>query len=197
MSEKYKLGNNEGLYFVTSTVVHWIDLFTRKELRHIITSSLKHCQKEKGLQTRVANARQQGGDPLRGVASVNWTSVALSGLNPTATFKNVITNSTLASAFELRADGRSNNIFIGKSAGDIGRSVAVSLGANGAFSGIASIGRYGVNSSNTMSNYLFNAGFSPGSKAFVRNAQIGAASHFASTTGFVSAGVYFSTNIFD
>ena len=49
MSGKYKFGNREGFYFVTCTVVHWIDLFTRKEFRHIILNSLKHCQKEKGL----------------------------------------------------------------------------------------------------------------------------------------------------
>jgi putative transposase len=49
MSEKYKLHNPEGCYFITITVVDWIDLFTRKELKYIIINSLKHCQKEKGL----------------------------------------------------------------------------------------------------------------------------------------------------
>lgn len=49
MSEKYKFHNPEGLYFVTSTIVHWIDLFTRKEFKHIIVESLRYCQKEKGL----------------------------------------------------------------------------------------------------------------------------------------------------
>ncbi|MEQ8928164.1 MAG: transposase [Fulvivirga sp.] len=44
-----KFHNPEGLYFVTSTVVHWIDLFTRKELKYIITNSLKYCQSNKGL----------------------------------------------------------------------------------------------------------------------------------------------------
>ena len=32
MSEKYKFHEPEGLYFVTSTVVHWIDLFARKHI---------------------------------------------------------------------------------------------------------------------------------------------------------------------
>lgn len=50
MSEKYKFRNPEGLYFTTSTVVHWIDLFTRRELKHVIIDSLRHCQKEKKLQ---------------------------------------------------------------------------------------------------------------------------------------------------
>lgn len=49
MSEKYKFHNSEGCYFVTITVVNWIDLFTRKELKYIIIDSLKHCQREKGL----------------------------------------------------------------------------------------------------------------------------------------------------
>ena len=49
MSEKYKFQDPKGMYFITNTIVHWIDLFTRKELRHIVLDSLKHCQKEKGL----------------------------------------------------------------------------------------------------------------------------------------------------
>ena len=49
MSEKYKFHNPEGIYFVTSTVVNWIDLFTRKEFRYILIDSLKYCKKEKGL----------------------------------------------------------------------------------------------------------------------------------------------------
>ena len=49
MSEKYKFRNPEGYYFTTSTVVHWIDLFTRKEYKHILLKSLRYCQKEKGL----------------------------------------------------------------------------------------------------------------------------------------------------
>jgi REP element-mobilizing transposase RayT len=49
MSEKYKFRDPEGVYFVTSTVVGWVDLFTRPELGHIIVESLRHCQREKGL----------------------------------------------------------------------------------------------------------------------------------------------------
>jgi len=49
MSEKYKFRNPDGLYFTTSTIVHWIDLFTRKELKHIVIDSLKFCQQEKDL----------------------------------------------------------------------------------------------------------------------------------------------------
>ena len=37
------------LYFVTSTVVDWIDVFTRPIYKHIILDSLKYCQINKGL----------------------------------------------------------------------------------------------------------------------------------------------------
>ncbi|MEX0966586.1 MAG: hypothetical protein WD077_05075 [Bacteroidia bacterium] len=47
MSEKYKFDDPEGIYFVTTSVVFWIDLFTRKELKHIILNSLQYCQGEK------------------------------------------------------------------------------------------------------------------------------------------------------
>ncbi len=49
MSEKYKFYDSEGTYFVTLTVVFWIDLFTRKELKHIIMEALQYAQKQKGL----------------------------------------------------------------------------------------------------------------------------------------------------
>jgi putative transposase len=40
----------QGIYFVTLTVVFWIDLFTRKECRHVILESLQYCQAKKGLR---------------------------------------------------------------------------------------------------------------------------------------------------
>ena len=46
-SEKYKFGDPEGMYFVTSTVVGWVDVFTRPELKHIVIDSLRYCQKGK------------------------------------------------------------------------------------------------------------------------------------------------------
>ncbi len=39
----------EDIFFVTFTIVHWIDLFTRLENRELIVENLKYCQKEKGL----------------------------------------------------------------------------------------------------------------------------------------------------
>jgi REP element-mobilizing transposase RayT len=49
MSEKYKFYDPDGLYFTTTTVVYWIDLFTRAELKHLIVDSLRYCQNNKGL----------------------------------------------------------------------------------------------------------------------------------------------------
>lgn len=37
------------IYFVTDTVVDWVDIFTRPGYKHIIIESLQYCRKEKGL----------------------------------------------------------------------------------------------------------------------------------------------------
>jgi putative transposase len=50
MSRKYKIRDQEKLYFVTFTVVEWIDLFTRQEYRDIFLNSLRYCQANKGLE---------------------------------------------------------------------------------------------------------------------------------------------------
>jgi len=50
MSRKYKIRNQEKLYFVSITTINWIDLFTRPEYNELILSSLRFCQKEKGLE---------------------------------------------------------------------------------------------------------------------------------------------------
>ena len=39
MSEKYKFVDPEGTYFVTTTTVGWVDVFTRPELKHIVINS--------------------------------------------------------------------------------------------------------------------------------------------------------------
>jgi putative transposase len=49
MSEKYKFDDPKGVYFITSTVVHWIDLFTRKEYKFILIDALKCYQLKRGL----------------------------------------------------------------------------------------------------------------------------------------------------
>jgi REP element-mobilizing transposase RayT len=48
MSERYKTFEG-GLFFVTLTVIGWIDLFTRHQYCEIIAESLNFCIKEKGL----------------------------------------------------------------------------------------------------------------------------------------------------
>jgi REP element-mobilizing transposase RayT len=49
MSEKYKFHNEDGIYFISPTIVNWIDLFTRKAYCDLVLDSLRYCQKEKGL----------------------------------------------------------------------------------------------------------------------------------------------------
>jgi REP element-mobilizing transposase RayT len=50
MSSKYKFDDIEGVYFITSTVVDWIDVFTRDIYRDILLDSFRFCQKNQGLQ---------------------------------------------------------------------------------------------------------------------------------------------------
>jgi len=49
MGFKYAITSNEK-YFLTLTVVDWIDVFTRQELCEIVIDSLKYCQQHKDLQ---------------------------------------------------------------------------------------------------------------------------------------------------
>lgn len=49
MGRKYAIRDNQQLYFVTFTVVHWIDIFIREEYRRIIYDSIRYCQANKGL----------------------------------------------------------------------------------------------------------------------------------------------------
>lgn len=50
MSRKgYHVTDQYGIYFLTFTVVGWVDIFTRPECRNIIIDSLNHCKTSKGL----------------------------------------------------------------------------------------------------------------------------------------------------
>lgn len=51
MSNAYKFLNPDGMYFVTSTAVGWIDAFTREEYRQILFDSFRYYQGNKGLET--------------------------------------------------------------------------------------------------------------------------------------------------
>ena len=42
--------HHQGVYFVTSTVVDWIDVFTRDIYRDILLDSIRFCQKNQNLQ---------------------------------------------------------------------------------------------------------------------------------------------------
>ncbi len=46
----YRIQDQQGLYFVTLTIVGWIDLFTRKTYRDLLLESLQFCREHKGLQ---------------------------------------------------------------------------------------------------------------------------------------------------
>ena len=50
MSRKYKFLDQGQLYFVTFTIVYWIDLFIRNEYKDILLESWNYCIKNKGLE---------------------------------------------------------------------------------------------------------------------------------------------------
>ncbi|MGK0285229.1 MAG: REP element-mobilizing transposase RayT [Salibacteraceae bacterium] len=49
MSDKYKIRDKDRAYFVTCTIVGWIDVFTRVNHKQLIIESLAYCQEHKGL----------------------------------------------------------------------------------------------------------------------------------------------------
>jgi len=48
-SNKYKFNDNIKMYFVSFTIVYWIDLFVKNEYREILPDRFKYCQRNKGL----------------------------------------------------------------------------------------------------------------------------------------------------
>ena len=38
------------MYYLTLTVVDWVDVFTRPAYKHLLLDSIRYCQKEKGLE---------------------------------------------------------------------------------------------------------------------------------------------------
>src|SRR5690348_17176452 len=50
MSRKYKIRDQQKLYFVTFTVLDWMDVFIRDEYRTVVVESIKYCQANKGLE---------------------------------------------------------------------------------------------------------------------------------------------------
>ena len=49
MRSPYKIHDPEGVYFLTSTVVEWIPIFTCKPYFDILLSSILYCQKNLSL----------------------------------------------------------------------------------------------------------------------------------------------------
>lgn len=50
MSTKYKATVIGEAYFVTITIVGWIDVFTRLKQKYVLINALEHCQKNRGLE---------------------------------------------------------------------------------------------------------------------------------------------------
>jgi len=50
MGRKYAIRDQQGIHFVTFTVINWIDLFIRDQYREVIVNSLQYCQQNKGLK---------------------------------------------------------------------------------------------------------------------------------------------------
>jgi putative transposase len=43
------INDEDGIYFLTSTIVDWVDIFTRPVYRQMVVKSLLYCQEKKGL----------------------------------------------------------------------------------------------------------------------------------------------------
>lgn len=50
MSRNYKIHDPQGIYFITYTVVSWIDIFTRPLYKDILLDSFRYCQESMGLE---------------------------------------------------------------------------------------------------------------------------------------------------
>ena len=48
--DRYYITDQHAVYFLTFTVVDWIDVFTRPTYKYVITDALNYCNKEKGLE---------------------------------------------------------------------------------------------------------------------------------------------------
>lgn len=50
MRSRYQFENGKGLYFITSTIIEFIPVFTSEEYFQIIANSLSYCRKEKDIE---------------------------------------------------------------------------------------------------------------------------------------------------
>ena len=72
-----KIEDQYAMYFITCTVVGWVDLFTREQCRKIIVDSLRFCQNNKGL---TINAYVIMSNHLHLVVRANQESKGLSAI---------------------------------------------------------------------------------------------------------------------
>ena len=49
MAFKYSVKDPNDIYFITSSIVQWIDIFTRPVYQEVIIDALNYCSKAKGL----------------------------------------------------------------------------------------------------------------------------------------------------
>jgi REP-associated tyrosine transposase len=49
-STNYKIHDQNALYFVTMTIVGWVDIFTKKIYKDLVINSLSYCRENKGLE---------------------------------------------------------------------------------------------------------------------------------------------------
>ena len=49
MADAYRIKDQYVAYFITLTVIDWVNVFTRKEYKDILIDSLKYCITNKGL----------------------------------------------------------------------------------------------------------------------------------------------------
>ncbi len=50
MAIAYRINDQHAAYFITLTVIDWVEVFTRKEYKDIIVDSLNYCIAHKGLR---------------------------------------------------------------------------------------------------------------------------------------------------
>ncbi len=49
-ADNYFINDQNSVYFLTFTIVDWVDVFTRKEYKFVIADSLNYCIEHKGLE---------------------------------------------------------------------------------------------------------------------------------------------------
>ncbi len=47
MADAYPIKDQYNAYFITLTVIDWVDVFTRKEYKDILIDSLHYCMQER------------------------------------------------------------------------------------------------------------------------------------------------------